>query len=161
MSRAPLRYHQPLHPAVRVILAICAAIPLWGFYDLLIAPGMPWLQWGMAPFLVMGLIALCFGSLFLGVAIFGGARTVTIDRRVKACIVDFEGTFGLHRRFSHPFSLLGEPHAVDLPDSDGPGHWAVQFSRQNVKQPIIVETFPEEARARAEAHAIAEYIAGR
>lgn len=158
MSRAPLQYHQPLHPVARVVMAIGGAIPLWGAYDLLIAHGMPLLQWGMAPFVVMGVIALCFGSLFFGVAIFGGSRTVTIDRGQRACFENYDGTFGLQWRRLFPFSTLKPPIAVELPTSDGPGHWAVQMA--GPRKPLVVETYPDEARARAEADAISAYMAG-
>lgn len=94
MSHAPLRYHQPMTTATRVVLAIAAAIPLLGFYELLIGSGMSWWQWGMAPFLVMGFAALGFGLFFLSVAIFGGSRTVVIDRTRRALIVTFDGTSG-------------------------------------------------------------------
>lgn len=160
MSRAPLRYHQPFHAALRVLLAIGACIPLSGFYDLLIRPGVSWLQWGMAPFLVMGLIALAFGLFFLSVAVFSGSRTVTIDRNRRACVIEYDGTFGLHWRFVHPFTTLNAPRAVELASSDGPPNWAVELPRGRGKR-LIVESYPQEARARAEANAIAAYMAGR
>lgn len=159
MSRAPLVYHQPFTMAGRIILAIAALIPLWGAYDLLLSHGMPLLQWGMAPFVAMGLIALVFGLFFLSTAIFSGSRTVTIDRSARLVHVDFAGTFGIHRRFSYAFSALGEARAVELAASDGPPHWAVELPRDRKR--IFVESYPDEARARAETAAIAAYMAGR
>ncbi len=145
--------------AVRIIFIIIAAIPLWGAYDLLLAHGMPLLQWGMAPFVVMGLIALAFGGFLLTTAVFGGSRTVTVDRSARLVHVEFAGTFGIHRRWAHAFSSLGEPRAVELSTSDGPAHWAVELPRQ--RKPILVETYRDEATARAEAAKLAAYMAGR
>lgn len=159
MSRAPLRYHQPFPPWLRVIVALMAAIPLWGAYDLLVGSGMPLLQWGMAPFLVMGAIALAFGSLFLGLAIFGGARTVTIDRASRLCHVDFNGTFGVHRRFTHPFTQLGEARVTEAANTDGPPSWIVELP--GPRKPLRIGSYPEAARAKSEAAMIAAYMAGR
>lgn len=145
--------------AGRIILAIAAAIPLWGAYDLLIAHGMPLLQWGMAPFVAMGLIALAMGSFFLATAIFSGSRTVTIDRSARLVHVDFAGTFGIHRRFTHPFSALGEVRAAEVPTSDGPPNWAVHLPRE--PKSIFVHSYPDEASARSEVAAITAYMAGR
>lgn len=156
--REPLRYHQPLHPALRVVLIVGSAIPLFGFYDLLIRPGMSWFQWGMAPFLVMGLLALAFGLFFLSSAVFGGDRTVVVDRSTRACTVTYDGTFGLHRSFVHPFSDLGAVRVRELPSSDGPGHWAMEFPLG--AKSVILETYPEKARAEAETHRVAAYMAG-
>lgn len=160
MSREPLRYHQSLPIGGRIILGIGAAIPLYGFYDLLIRPGVPWFEWGMAPFLVMGFIALGFGLVFLSLAVFSGSRTVIIDRNRRACVVEFDGTFGLQWRFVHPFSTLGAVRAAELSTSDGAPHWGVQFPREHGK-PIIVESYGDEAAARAEVEKVAAYIAGR
>jgi hypothetical protein len=160
VSRAPLRYHQPLPLGGRIILGIGAAIPLYGFYDLLIRPGVPWFDWGMAPFLAMGFIALAFGLVFLSLAVFSGSRTVIIDRNRLVCVVEFDGTFGLQWRFPHPFSTLGPVRAAEFSTSKGPPHWGVQFPRERGK-PIIVASYREEAAARAEAEKIAAYMAGR
>jgi hypothetical protein len=156
--RTPLRYHQPFHPALRVMLVIGASIPLFGFYDLLIRPGMSWLQWGMAPFLVMGVAALAFGLFFLSIAVFGGSRTVIIDRTQRVCIVTFDGTFGIHWRKAHAFATLGAVRTRELPSSDGPGHWAVEFPSR--ARPIILESYPDFARASAEVERVAAYMAG-
>jgi hypothetical protein len=156
--REPLRYHQPLHFALRAMLVIGASIPLFGFYDLLIRPGMSWFQWGMAPFLVIGLIALAMGLFFLSIAVFGGSRTVIVDRAQRACIVTFNGTFGIHRRFVHVFTSLGAVRVRELPSSDGPGHWAVELPRG--EKAIILESYAEQERAREEAARVAAYMAG-
>ncbi len=161
MSHGPLRYHQPMTTATRVVLAFAAAIPLLGFYELLIASGMSWWQWGMAPFLVMGFAALGFGLFFLGAAIFGGSRTVTIDRGARMVVVEFEGTFGARYRFVHPFTHLGAAFAAELPSSDGPGNWAVELPNTATNKKLLVESYPEEAQARAEAVRVAAYMAGR
>ncbi len=146
--------------AGRVILAIGALIPLYGAYELLFAHGLWIFQWGMAPFIVMGLIVLGLGLFFLSIAIFSGSRTVTIDRGRRVCVVEFDGTFGLRWRFVHPFSTIGVPRALPLSTSEGPPHWGVQLPREGGK-PIMVESYPDEARAKAEAEVIAAYIAAR
>lgn len=161
MSRAPLRYHQPMTTATRVVLGVAACIPLFGFYELLVRPGMAWLQWGMAPFLVMGFAALGFGLFFLGAAIFGGSRTVTIDRGARLVVVEFDGTFGVKYRFVHPFTHLGKAFAAELPSSDGPGNWAVELPNVTTNKKLLVESYSEEVRAREEATRVAEYMAGR
>lgn len=140
------------------MLVIGAAIPLFGFYDLLIRPGMSWFQWGMAPFLVMGLAALTFGLFFLSIAVFGGDRTVLIDRSTRTCIVTFDGTFGLHHRFVHPFTTLGAVRTRELPSSDGPGHWAVEFPYG--ARNIVLESYRDKARADEEAQRVAAYMSG-
>jgi len=158
MSRAPLRYHQPMTTATRVVLAIAASIPLLGFYELLIGSRMSWWQWGMAPFLVMGFAALGFGLFFLSVAIFGGSRTVVIDRTRRALIVTFDGTFGITREFVHPFATLSPVMTREMPSSDGPGNWSVELPVNG--KGIIVHTYAEQARAEAEAKVIATYMTG-
>lgn len=160
MSRAPLRYHQPFHLIARVFLAVGACIPLLGFYELLIRPRMPWLQWGMLPILIVGFLALGVGLFFLSVAVFSGSRTVTIDRKRRACVIGYDGTFGLHWEFVHPFATLDAPRAVELASSDGPRNWGVVLPRKQGKQ-LVVDSHSYEARAKAEADAIAAYMAGR
>ena len=160
MSSGPLRYHQPMTMTTRVVLGFAACIPLLGFYELLVRPGMDWLQWGMAPFLVMGFAALGFGLFFLGAAIFGGSRTVTIDRGTRMVVVEFDGTFGAHYRFVHPFTYFGAPFAAELPSSDGPRNWAVELPNITTNKKLLIHSYAEEASARAEAARVAAYIAG-
>ena len=117
-------------------------------YDLLIRPGVPVLVLGMAPMWFISLAAGALGSALLAAAILGPARTVIFDP-VAGELRDLGAAdFGLRWSRRYPFRDLGTPTVARVHETDGPDTWRVMIPCAGRKQPLGIESYPDEATAQ-------------
>ena len=128
-------------------------------YDLLIRPGVPVLQLGMAPMWVIVLGAGALGLALLAVAILGPARTVIFDPAARELSDLGAAGFGLRWGRRYPFRDLGPPAVMRVHESDGPDSWRVVIPCAGHEQPLSIESYQEEAAAQDAASRIAAVIA--
>lgn len=148
-AKGDLTFHQPLDPATRLVVGVCAALTFWAPYDLLIRPGVAVFTLGMIPFWIIALGALGVGVPILASCIIGFNRTLVISPRNRTVTVVGAGNFGLRFEIIHKFQNLGVVFAELQRDRDGPPLWEVAFRRPAPKPPLLISRTAQEADARA------------
>ena len=160
MPIAPaLVFRQSMSKGLRWFVAAAGLFCFFPTYDLLIRPGIPVLQLGMVPMWIIALGAGGLGLALLAAAILGPARTIIFDP-VKSEMRDLGAAgFGLRWERRYLFRDLGQPSVLRIEDSEGPTTYRVMIPCAGKKQPIGIESYPDEATARQSADRIAAVIA--
>lgn len=153
----PLVFRQSMSVGLRWIVGAAGLFCFFPSYDLLIRPGVPLLQLGMAPMWFIALGAGALGLILLGAAILGPARTVIFDPKMRELRDLGAAGFGLAWSRRYPFRDLGAPDVMRRHESDGPDTWRVVVSCAG--KPLDIESYSDEADARQAAASIAALLA--
>ena len=146
---------------LRWFLAAAGLFCFFPTYDLLIRPGVPVLQLGMAPMWVISLGAMALGLVLLAAALFGPSRTLVLDPLAQEVREFGAADFGIRWRRRYAFRDLGRPTVMRVEDSDGPPSYRVLMSRAGKRQPIEIESYEDEATAQETAARVAALIGRR
>jgi len=155
----PLVFRQRMSKGLRWFLAGAGIFCFYPTYDLLIRPGVPVLQLGMAPMWAITLGAMALGLVLLAAALFGPRRTLVFDPAAREVRELGAADFGLRWRRRYAFRDLGSPAVRREEDSDGPAYYRVVIPCTSRKQPIDVERYDDEASARKIVEQIAAVMA--
>ncbi len=153
----PLVFRQSMSVGLRWIVGAAGLFCFFPSYDLLIRPGVPLLQLGMAPMWFIALGAGALGLILLAAAILGPARTVIFDPKMRELRDLGAAGFGLAWSRRYPFRDLGAPDVMRRHESDGPDTWRVVVSCAG--KPLDIESYADEADARQAAASIAALLA--
>src|SRR5262245_22422009 len=155
----PLVFRQRMSKGLRWLLAAAGLFCFFPTYDLLIRPGVPVLQLGMAPMWGIALGAMALGLVLLAAALFGPRRILVFDPVRREVREHGAADFGLRWQRRHAFRDLGQPAVTHVADSDGPDYYRVVIPCAGRKQPLDVERYDDEASARQATDRIAALIA--
>ena len=155
----PIVFHEPLAPAVRLVIGAAGFLPFLAPYEFLIKPGAPLFAAGMVPFWLLSLSAMIVGGVFLFSAVFGASRTVTVDARDRMIRVEMKGMFRLNKTWTHAFIGVRNIGVVCEQFSDGPPRYAVKAQISGEARPVLIAEFPDEKPANALADRLRAIVA--
>jgi hypothetical protein len=154
-----LVFRQNMSIGLRLFVAGAGLFCFLPTYDLLIRPGVPVLQLGMAPMWFIALAAGALGLALLAAAVLGPKRMVIVDPAARELRDLGAADFGLRWSRRYPFRDLGAPTVERVEDSDGPPTWCVVIPRGGRTRPLDIESYRDEATAQQMAARIASVIA--